>query len=81
MDDKRIREIAGSLVGLPLVGLEAAVRNLLSEAIVEYKEKLERWKEYAQHQEICAVCAEAVKDCEEGTRLQAAARKSESEHG
>lgn len=31
------------------------------------------WKDYAQHQEHCAVCGDSVSDCEEGSTLKAAA--------
>lgn len=29
-----------------------------------------RWREYAEHQEHCATCGEAVGDCEEGSELR-----------
>jgi len=38
----------------------------------------ERWKDYAQHQEICADCGEAVSDCETGSALRDAALKEKS---
>lgn len=49
----------------PLVTLtdhEAAMADLIAER--------DAWKEFAQHQECCGVCADSVGDCMEGSHLR-----------
>ena len=51
----------------------ADLRAALAAAIAErdaLREAGRRWKEYAEHQEHCATCGEAVSDCTEGSELR-----------
>lgn len=41
--------------------------------LAEAERERDAWKEFAQHQEHCAVCADAVSDCIDGTNLRSAA--------
>ena len=55
---------------------EARIAKLETEkdAYLEfYKANADAWKEYAKHQEYCAVCAENVDDCETGAALRSVA--------
>lgn len=38
-----------------------------------YKINAQAWKDFADHQEYCAVCANSVDDCEDGSKLRAIA--------
>ena len=54
-----------------------ATRQDREEAMLKEIEKLraerDAWRDYAQHQEHCAVCGEAVSDCYDGSALRHAA--------
>ena len=39
-----------------------------------YKNNASAWKEFAEHMEYCAVCAEDVDNCEDGSILQSVAK-------
>ena len=43
---------------------------LSSSSPCRHEEEAKRWKEYAEHQEHCAACGEAVSDCAEGSELR-----------
>lgn len=54
---------------------EAAIQAARNEA----EARVTAWKDYAQHQEHCPTCAEAVQDCYEGSRLRDAAMKGDAQ--
>ena len=47
----------------------------LAEMKAKLREECEAWKDFALHQMYCAVCSEAIADCDIGMPLYHAARK------
>ena len=55
----------------------AALTQRLEAAEAEreyYKNNASAWKEFAEHMEYCAVCAEDVDNCEDGSLLRSVAK-------
>ena len=55
----------------------AALNQRLEAAEAEreyYKNNASAWKEFAEHMEYCAVCAEDVDNCEDGSLLRSVAK-------
>ena len=55
----------------------AAITQRLEAAEAEreyYKNNASAWKEFAEHMEYCAVCAEDVDNCEDGSLLRSVAK-------
>jgi len=50
----------------------------ISDVIRLQQKSSEAWKDFAQHQEVCARCADAVSDCEIGSELKRTASELEA---
>lgn len=61
MAERGIAEYPGVDRDRAILAADARLKELEAEA--------KRWKEYAEHQEHCATCGEAVSDCTEGSEL------------
>lgn len=64
-------EAATSIYNDALEGLKAQYRAQSASGTAS---DAARWREYAEHQEHCATCGEAVDDCPDGSRLRSVAR-------
>lgn len=52
------------------VSLLIKERDELRAALATARAGESAWRDFAEHQEHCAVCGESVEDCEDGSRLK-----------